>query len=108
MRDNEKYILVSELKKKLNYVCRTHGIGGLTRTVIYEAINKTPAAEVAPVVRGHWETPEKHFPFWDWKCSACGCEEYRQRDSHGYYRMMNFCPNCGAKMDEREDNDEGR
>lgn len=61
-------------------------------------------ADVAPVVHGHWETPEKQFPFWDWKCSVCGCEEYRQRDSHGNYRMMNFCPNCGAKMGESEEN----
>ena len=59
-----------------------------------------PAADVVPVVHGHWDKPTKPFPHYDWKCSVCGCEEYRQIDSHGKYRVMKFCPNCGAKMDE--------
>lgn len=49
--------------------------------------------------KGKWETPTKEFPCYDWKCSVCGCEEYRQIDSHGHYRVMKFCPNCGAEME---------
>lgn len=57
------------------------------------------SADVAPVRHGRWEKPTKLYPFWDWKCSECGCEEYRQADSKGQYRQMAYCPNCGAKMD---------
>ena len=47
---------------------------------------------------GKWEPPIKAFPYYDYRCSECGCEEYRHTDSNGKVRMMNFCPNCGAKM----------
>ena len=50
----------------------------------------TPAADVAPVVHGRWEC--------GCQCSVCG-------DRHGPYNSRhrpyyNYCPNCGAKMDE--------
>ena len=72
---------------------------------ILAMIDDMPAADVAPVVHGHWDKPTKPFPYWDWKCSVCGCEEYRQRDSHGHYRIMKYCPNCGAKMDDEVNDD---
>ena len=75
---------------------------GLT---IRQWADKITGGEYAPVVHGHWDKPTKPFPYWDWKCSVCGCEEYRQRDSHGHYRIMKYCPNCGAKMDEEGGND---
>lgn len=58
------------------------------------------ASTIDPARHGKWEKPTKKYPYWDWKCSECGCEEYRQRDSKGEYRVMNYCPNCGAKMDK--------
>ena len=53
-------------------------------------VEKLPAEDVAPVVQGHWEN--------GCQCSACG-------DRHGPYNShhkayYNYCPNCGAKMDE--------
>ena len=66
--------------------------------ILGEIADEVPAADVAPVVHGHWDKPTKLFPYWDWKCSVCGCEEYRQMDSQGHYRIMKYCPNCGAKM----------
>ena len=66
--------------------------------ILGEIADEVPAADVAPVVHGHWDKPTKPFPYWDWKCSVCGCEEYRQMDSQGHYRIMKYCPNCGAKM----------
>lgn len=59
-------------------------------------LDKIPAADVAPVVRGRWEpsdTPCERF-----RCSECGggCWYYDyQRD----VAKSRFCPNCGAKMD---------
>ena len=57
-------------------------------------------ADVVPVVHGEW-IPQDHNKrigcattalFYYPKCSACG--------NNGNYDM-NFCPNCGAKMDVR-------
>lgn len=51
--------------------------------------------DVRPVVRGRWEDAMQschdspHV-----KCSVCG--EYYWR----YFNKFNFCPNCGAKMEE--------
>lgn len=56
-----------------------------------------PPTDVEPVRHGRWETsdiPGEHF-----KCSECGggCWYY---DYHGDVAKSNYCPNCGAKMDE--------
>ena len=71
--------------------------------VVDLCIKRAPTADVQEVRHGTWEKPTKMFPYWDWKCSVCGCEEYRQQDSNGHYREMKFCPECGAKMDGKED-----
>ena len=62
-----------------------------TRSV-FRAINRQPAADVAPMVHGQWETnsdrPDSLI------CSVCKCGfDMWKHDPH------NFCPNCGAKMD---------
>ena len=51
-------------------------------------INKIPAADVAPVVHGRWAGTV---------CTACG-------ESTSFYYDCNYCPWCGAKMDEEEHN----
>ena len=49
-------------------------------------LDAIPAADVAPVVHGHWI----HRKNWGkWVCSACSSEEDRPRKR---------CPECGAKM----------
>lgn len=62
----------------------------------YRAIQKMPAADVAPVVHGRWvnvllhrETPIRM----DAICALCSnCKKQAARTA--------FCPNCGAKMDQ--------
>lgn len=59
------------------------------------SISAIPAADVRPVVRAKWED--------DWEtgcseCSACG-ESYLWEDYDGVGEW-NFCPNCGAWMEE--------
>jgi hypothetical protein len=63
-------------------------------------INAIPAADVRPVVRGKWERMPDNDVFGDihCKCSACG-EDWWQ--GPGWFRKANFCPNCGAVMEER-------
>ena len=64
----------------------------------YQYAKRLIAADVAPVKHGEWIKATKPYPYYDYRCSACGCEEYRQIDSKGKVRIMNFCPNCGADM----------
>lgn len=51
-----------------------------------------PAVDAAPVVHGHWIRQDESFT--RFKCSnpECGIE-----NCSGF---ENYCPNCGAKMDE--------
>ena len=51
---------------------------------------------------GKWENPKAKFPYYNWRCSVCGCEDYTQTDLNGKYKEMNYCPNCGAKMEEEK------
>ena len=65
----------------------------LVRSIIY----RTPTADVAPVVHGQWKTnsdrPDSLI------CSVCKCGfDMWKHDPH------NYCPNCGAKMDEGASN----
>lgn len=59
-----------------------------------EMIEELPAANVAPVRHAHWETnsdrPDSLI------CSVCKCGfDMWKHDPH------NYCPNCGAKMQEQ-------
>lgn len=58
-------------------------------------IEKIPAADVAPVRYGHWETnSDRHDSL---ICSVCKCGfDMWKHDPH------NYCPHCGAKMQEVE------
>ena len=73
----------------------TPGIN-LTAEKFEEAINGIPAADVAQVVHGRWETnsdrPDSLI------CSICKCGfDMWKHDPH------NYCPNCGAYMRGEEE-----
>ena len=46
--------------------------------------------EAVPVVHGEWVLDLRG----NWACSVCGNDPY-----HYNMENMNYCPNCGAKMD---------
>lgn len=52
-----------------------------------------PAADVVPVVRAKWEKRYNSYL----KCSNCH-EPYSLIDFCGCKQSINFCPNCGARM----------
>lgn len=62
-------------------------------------IENFPNADVAPVRHGRWEPTEAPFMNECEDCSVCG---YRTVWGHRY----NYCPNCGAKMDEEGNDNE--
>ena len=59
-----------------------------------------PAADVRPVVRGHWISEEEAEEKGDYSlrdaCSVCGHCDWDCTESAGF----NYCPNCGADMRE--------
>ena len=54
---------------------------------------RQPAADVAPVVHGHWEPGN---PI----CPVCGENKFKDLDADIWCDWLpDFCPNRGAKMD---------
>lgn len=65
------------------------------RDVVEKELRYVPTVD--PVKHGHWELS----PFdGNWTCSKCGNKPY-----HDNMKNMNYCPNCGAKMDAEGEND---
>ena len=70
-------------------------------------IESFPNADVAPVVHGRWIMVDDSCG--KYACSAC--REIEQECTEwgaGHYNPVDkdYCPNCGAKMDEKEDKHE--
>ena len=90
-----KYINLEELMKfpiRRNHYDKEHGnehfIYGI-ETVLEYAEN-LPAADVTQVRHGHWDEGHEMMT-----CTNC-CEQFDL-----YFKNdFNYCPNCGAKMDE--------
>lgn len=55
--------------------------------------------DVAPVVHGRWEVVYNSVGKQEGQCTHCG------KNSGILITKKSYCPNCGAKMDESEDND---
>ena len=94
--------LIEEIREERCYNCRNFKDMKCdycgTADYIY-MIEDMPTADVAPVVHGQWETnsdrPDSLI------CSVCKCGfDMWKHDPH------NCCPNCGAKMDEKENDNE--
>ena len=92
--------LIEEIKEERCYNCRNFkdmkcNYCG-TADYIY-MIEDMPAADVVPVVHGHWIEQDKYTFGVMYDCSICGSRILDNGHS------WNYCPNCGAKMDEKED-----
>jgi len=75
-------------EKQRQYMCGACPLGDAF-TVIEDDL---PAADVRPVVRAAWQSWEQDKPPCKWySCDYCGFHALSK---------SNFCPNCGAKMEE--------
>lgn len=76
-------------------------------------IEALPTEDVAPVVHGQWEwfdeetgtPPTGYEREWGWRCSHCKHELPDDYDDPDYCPALNYCPNCGAKMDMKDGGD---
>lgn len=66
---------------------------------VYCILENFPSVNVAPVIKGKWA----HIGGDEWCCTNCGfvitTEGSWEKPTEKY------CPNCGAKMDEEEEQD---
>ena len=97
--------LIEEIREERCYNCRNFKDMKCdycgTADYIY-MIEDMPAADVAPVVHGRWIDKGEYAV-----CTECGGRSGTQYDGVEPIPLMTqFCPNCGAKMDEKE-NDNG-
>lgn len=80
---------------------------GYSDFVFAAQIHQAPTIDAVPVKHGKW------LPYewctdgtWD-KCSVCGVAHrtrdkytgFMDRKEHVFQEQMNYCPNCGAKME---------
>lgn len=82
--------------------------GGGCAECVADYIESLPAADVAPVRRGHWIpiyaseltgwNPEFAGcdPIAGYRCSRCGADAILSCNDD--FVLSNYCPNCGAKM----------
>ena len=101
--NRESAMLLPELPKEYrNY--QTDNLDDAYEQGWYDALcclEHIPAADVAPVVHGRWIYTGKYG---EYECSIChGIDA----DCSDYYSVhlvteQNYCPNCGARMDEVE------
>ena len=62
-----------------------------------DAIQRIPAADVAPIRHGRWIEQQKYTFGIMYDCSIC---DNRILDNG---HSWNYCPNCGARMDGGDD-----
>ena len=97
MMDKIEYIerkaAIKAVCNSMTHICRLDDCGKGCQEV--SAIISIPAADVRPVVHGEWkDAMQSCHDSPHVKCSVCG--EYYWR----YFKKFNFCPNCGAMMEE--------
>lgn len=76
--------------------------------VCLRIIDVFPTTNVASIAYGQWEwfdeetgTPLTGYEReWGWRCSHCKHELPDDYDDPDCRPMLNYCSNCGAKMDE--------
>lgn len=74
--------------------------GNLSKYKVAYSDEMPPTVDAIPVRHGKW-TRENDYGIW--KCSECGCKINRKYPLKGNIWNYYYCPNCGAKMDERKE-----
>lgn len=73
---------------------------------LWEELKAIPTADVAPVRRGRWEQKEVFEAkgrVEELQSAFCpACQRYHTTPYSYYYTHYDYCPHCGAKMEEKE------
>lgn len=68
------------------------------KAICTRAIERIPAVNAAPVMHGRWDEIEDIWGDCHYQCTECGIEWNLDAGTPAE-NNMNYCPNCGAKMD---------
>ncbi len=93
--DNTNWYSVKDGKLTLGAVLFT---GLYMATDINHAIETAPTVDAVEVVHGRWVYNTDDFTP-AYRCSACGYNKPMIAGERVSQGAMNYCPNCGAKMD---------
>lgn len=78
-----------------NLIARiNNNFGAVTRFIIKSILKDAPTIEAEPVRHGRWVHAKTYYDADECNCSLCG-----QLMTTKIGNRMNYCPNCGAKMD---------
>ena len=94
MNDKDEFINKKNLLQEFaNEIYKFDSVDGEFQRGVNWALRmiiKHPTTDVEPVVHAHWT-------YWGWSQHCSHCE-------HVFEDLYddNYCPNCGAKMDEKE------
>ncbi len=69
-----------------------------------EDIDDAPIIDAVPVVCAHWICTDETFNIW--RCSSCR-EEWTLNDGTPKDNNMNYCFNCGSRMDGKDGEHDG-
>ena len=72
-------------------------LNGQDANVCHHAVQDAPAVDAVEVVPGRWIHDINNL----YGCSECG-----ERETMSHKKLKNYCPNCGAKMDLKENPDD--
>lgn len=75
--------------------------------IIRENIEQTPTVDAEIVRHGHWTVDkwsDDAIMRTEFTCSACDVQFVAVGDAN--ISVFEYCPHCGRKMDEEEDDDE--
>lgn len=113
-----RYIYADDIKNAIEGVTRTYlstlsttdTIDSVTAKWLYKRlktlVDEMPTADVRENVHAHWIKNDGRY---GWHCSGCGVDDiyaYDWSTENGQDELQDhFCPQCGAVMDEREEDD---
>ena len=93
----------AQLQREIDIYFDENGGGIHTAMEARDEVDNAPTVDAVPVRHGKYIGTEfdgyaDGCPvYYEWKCSECGCVFEEEEPTY------NYCPNCGAKMDEQED-----
>ena len=89
--DADKLLHKVKINAKRWAVIRNKTVESIIDKVLY-IIEHAETVDAEPVRHGKWYTAEKYNGYLYWNCDQC--------HKHFTSQKSNYCPNCGAKMDE--------